>query len=89
MVLTPTARLTRKKAAQALTDHGYPITPGQLSTLVTRGGGPEFHIFGKHAIYVWGPTLAWAEARCKPSRHSSSERDRLDADQRQSTLNIP
>jgi hypothetical protein len=79
MVLTSTTRLTRKQTAQALTEHGYPITPGQLATLVTRGNGPEYDIFGKSAIYTWGPTLDWAQARCKPSRHSSSEGDLLAA----------
>jgi hypothetical protein len=71
-MLTPETRLTRGACAEALTHKGYPITPATLATLASRGGGPEYDVFGRTAIYTWGKALGWAQSRSKP-RHSTSQ----------------
>ncbi len=61
--LTEDTRLQRKAAAAALTAAGYPVSAATLDSLVTRGGGPPYVLFGKHAIYRWGDLLEWARPR--------------------------
>jgi hypothetical protein len=61
--LTENTRLRRGQAAAALTAAGYPTAHGTLDNLVTRGDGPPFVRYGKHAIYRWGELLAWAKTR--------------------------
>ena len=68
---TPEQRLSRDEAAVALTAAGYPITASTLQTYACRGGGPDFDRFNGRPIYVWGPTLRWAEGRRRaPLRQS-------------------
>ena len=69
----PDSLVTRGAGAAALTSAGYPTSPATLATLVTRGNGPGYRIYGKRAIYRWGDLLAWAEAKTTPLRQSSSE----------------
>src|SRR6476646_5474797 len=64
--LSPDSRLRRGEAADALTQAGFPITPGTLANLACQGGGPPFGKWGKIPIYTWGITLAWAKARATP-----------------------
>ena len=64
--LSPDSRLRRCEAADALTQAGFPITPGTLANLACQGGGPPFSKWGKIPIYIWGITLAWAKARATP-----------------------
>jgi hypothetical protein len=59
----PNARLRRADAAKALTAVGYRISAATLASMVTRGGGPRFRVFGNIADYAWGDLLAWAESR--------------------------
>jgi hypothetical protein len=61
--LTPDTLLTRPQAASALTKSNRPISPETLSTLASRGGGPNYRLWGKRALYSWGDLLSWAEAR--------------------------
>jgi hypothetical protein len=61
--LDPDARLTRKRAAAALSDAGYQTAESTLATLATRGGGPTFQKFGPRVIYKWADLLRWAQAR--------------------------
>jgi hypothetical protein len=61
MHLTAKTRLTRGQCADALTRAGYPTTPATLATKASRGGGPEYDVFGRTAIYVWGKALRWAQ----------------------------
>jgi hypothetical protein len=71
------ARLTRKQAAKALTDHGFPTAAGTLSTKASRGGGPPYQLFGRLAIYTWGPLLQWALSTMgKPASTASEHRIR-------------
>ena len=60
------ARLSRKEAAAALTAHGFRVAALTLATKAVRGGGPPYERFGKYTVYVWGPTLKWAQDRLKP-----------------------
>jgi hypothetical protein len=69
----PSARLSRRATAEALTKVGYPLTYSSLCTLATKGEGPLFDKFGPHAVHEWGDALAWAQARAKGKRSSSSE----------------
>jgi hypothetical protein len=69
----PEALLGREAAAAALTAAGYVTSPSTLATKATRGDGPPYRIFGKHAIYRWGDLIAWAEAHTAPLRCSTSE----------------
>jgi hypothetical protein len=71
--LEPHTRLSRGDLAAALTAHGFRITKTTLASLATRGHGPPFQKFGKAVIYVWGPSLAWAESRLSPPVNSTSE----------------
>jgi hypothetical protein len=56
-------RLTRKDAAKFLTDHGYPVTAETLAAKASRGGGPEFVVFGHTSFYWEADLLSWAESR--------------------------
>jgi hypothetical protein len=71
----PNARLTRKATAEALTEAGFPIKAGTLSTKATRGGGPPYELFGPRALYRWGDSLRWAQSRLSLPVSSTSERD--------------
>jgi hypothetical protein len=73
MALDPDTLLSRKRTADALTEAGYPTSPKTLATMATRGGGPPFSKYGPKAIYCWGPTLSWAQARLTPARVNTSE----------------
>lgn len=69
------ALLTRECTAEALTAAGYPVKAKTLATKATRGGGPPYCTFGARVLYRWGSSLAWAQSRLSPSRHSTSEKD--------------
>jgi hypothetical protein len=71
--LSPATKLSRKECADALTQAGYKTSPRTLATKATRGGGPPYQKWGSRAIYTWGPSLGWAEARLSAARFSTSE----------------
>lgn len=73
--LEPDTKLTRKRTAEELVSHGYPITAATLATKATRGGGPPFQRFGRVPLYRWGDCLAWARSRLSPPMRSTSEGD--------------
>ena len=72
----PDALLRRKRTAHALTEAGYPTSEKTLATQASRGDGPPYHRYGRYPLYKWGDALAWAEARLKPARRSTSEHER-------------
>jgi hypothetical protein len=72
MCLTPETRLPRGQCAQALTQAGFPITPATLATKASRGGGPEYEVFGRTAFYVWGKAFRWAQDCAR--RHDAKPR---------------
>jgi hypothetical protein len=57
------ARLTRRDTAAALTAAGFPTAEATLTTLASRGGGPDFVRYGKYALYDLETALAWAQGR--------------------------
>ena len=67
--------LTRERAAQALTDAGYPVSPKTLATKATRGGGPLYSLFSGRALYRWGDALDWARSLTSSPRRSTAEAD--------------
>lgn len=67
------ALLRRQRCADGLTQAGYPISPKTLASMVSRGGGPPYHKFGRTVLYRWSEALAWAEARLSPAQSSSSQ----------------
>jgi hypothetical protein len=71
----PNTFLRRGQLAAALAELGFPIAPSTLATMVTRGGGPPYRLFGRTPIYHWGTSLAWARSRLTAPRSSSSEAD--------------
>jgi hypothetical protein len=75
----PNVLLTRKVAAAALAEAGFPVAEKTLATKATRGGGPPFQKFGPRALYRWGDALQWAQSRLSAPMHSTSEADRATA----------
>ena len=69
--LHPNRLLDRKQVSEALTLAGYRISMSTLATMVTRGGGPPYRLFGRLPLYRWSDALAWAESRMSPPRHRS------------------
>lgn len=71
----PEMRLTRKAAAAALTEAGYPVSSESLATYASRGGGPVFRRWGRYPTYRWGDLIEWAEGRLSRPMRSTSEAD--------------
>lgn len=68
----PDALMTRDAVASALTAAGFPVSGATLATKATRGGGPEYRLFGRKPLYRWADALAWARGRLsKPVTNSS------------------
>jgi hypothetical protein len=65
--------LRRQRCADGLTQAGYPISAKTLASMVSRGGGPPYHKFGRTVLYRWSEALAWAEARLSPALTSTSQ----------------
>ena len=69
----PDAMMTRDALAVALSAAGYPISAATLATKATRGGGPEYRLFGRRPLYRWTDALDWAQGRLSKPVTSSSE----------------
>jgi hypothetical protein len=65
--------LSRRDAAQFLTEHGYKTAPSTLAKLACLGGGPPFRSFGRRPLYQSSDLIAWAQARCTGPRCSTSD----------------
>ncbi len=63
----------RKATAEALTNAGFPVFPATLATMATRGGGPQYQLFGRKPLYRWGDALEWARGRLSKPIRSTSE----------------
>ncbi len=64
--------LTRKEAAEFLTERGMPISWRSLGKFATRGGGPTYRIFGFRALYRPDDLLEWAEGRMSEPRENTA-----------------
>jgi hypothetical protein len=65
--------LSRKEAAQFLTDRGFRTAPATLAKLACLGGGPTFISFGRKPLYREADLIAWAEGRTTGPRRSTSD----------------
>lgn len=76
---SPDTKLNRRATAQALTEAGYPIAEGTLTTMASRGGGPVYQKFNHKPLYRWADALAWAKARTsRPIRRASELMEAID-----------
>lgn len=67
-------RLSRREAADFLTERGYRTAASTLAKLASVGGGPVFEKFGRRPLYTPGSLLSWvAERTSGPVRHTSDE----------------
>jgi hypothetical protein len=41
--------------------------------MATRGGGPQYQLFGRKPLYRWGDSLEWAKGRLSKPIRSTSE----------------
>lgn len=60
--------LTRKEAAEYLTEQGTPVAPTTLQKYATVGGGPEYEIFGNRALYTKNNLNRWVKNKLSPPR---------------------
>lgn len=65
--------LCRDEAAEFLTSKGYTTSKGTLQKYATVGGGPEYQIFGKRALYRPEKLIEWAASKISAPRSSTSE----------------
>lgn len=65
--------LTRKQAAEFLTERGFPVAATTLQKYATIGGGPEYQKFGNRSLYKPEKLIKWAESRIQEPRHNTSE----------------
>jgi hypothetical protein len=65
--------LKRPEAANYLRERGLPITKATLQKLATVGGGPEYELFGIYALYKTASLDAWAAAKLRAPKHSTSD----------------
>ena len=71
----PNARLRRVALAAALNAAGFPVATATLATMATRGGGPQYRLFGRIPLYRWSDALTWAEAKLTAPQTSTSAGD--------------
>jgi len=67
-------RLSRKEAAEYLTNLGYRVASTTLAKLACVGGGPLFSSFGRKPLYKPADLLNWAQSRSSGPRQSTSDR---------------
>ena len=65
--------LKRPEAADYLTERGLPITKSTLQKYAATGGGPPYEIFGIYALYRPPRLDAWADAKLRAPKHSTSD----------------
>ena len=66
-------RLSRKEAAEYLTNLGYRVASTTLAKLASVGGGPLFSSFGRTPLYKPTDLLHWAQSRSSGPRRSTSD----------------
>ena len=67
-------RMDRQQAAAFLSERGYRTGPATLAKLASVGGGPIFESFGRKPLYREADLLAWAQARTRGPRRSTSDK---------------
>jgi hypothetical protein len=66
-------RLSRREAADYLTERGYRTAASTLAKLASVGGGPVFEKFGRRPLYTPGSLLSWVAARSSGPLRNTSE----------------
>jgi hypothetical protein len=67
-------RLTRREAANFLTERGYAVASTTLAKYSVIGGGPAYEKFGRKPLYTETGLLAWVASKTSaPQRHSSEQ----------------
>lgn len=65
---------TKQQASDLLTNQfGLPVASKTLSKLITVGGGPKYHKFGKRVVYLESDLIQWANSRLSLPLNNSSE----------------
>jgi hypothetical protein len=59
---TPDAWMSRKDAAEALTEMGLPTSEKTLQTAATRDPTMPYRVNAKRAEHQWGPTVRWRQS---------------------------
>jgi hypothetical protein len=67
--------LTRRAAAAALTEAGFPTAPATLARKACVGGGPPYRRYGPRVVYRWADLVSWAQSKLSPPIRSTSEFD--------------
>jgi hypothetical protein len=65
--------LTRREAAEHLTQAGFRVSPGTLAKYAVTGSGPPYRKFGCRPLYFPSDLLNWAQSRTTLPRRSTSE----------------
>ncbi|MCK5296017.1 MAG: DNA-binding protein [Alphaproteobacteria bacterium] len=66
--------LTRKEAAEYLTNKGFPISPKTLAKYATVGGSPEYRRFGnRRVVYAVTALDEWAKNKLSAPRFNTSQ----------------
>jgi hypothetical protein len=73
MGLEAERRLTRREAADFLSERGYRVAPTTLAKYATVGGGPIFEKFGRRPLYLPAELLAWVALHSSGPRRSTSQ----------------
>jgi hypothetical protein len=71
----PGTLLTRRQAAAALSEAGFPTAPATLARKASAGGGPPYRRYGPRVLYAWDDLEAWARSRLSAPLRSTSEAD--------------
>jgi len=66
--------LSRREAADYLTERGYRTAAATLAKLACIGGGPVYESFGRKPLYKSADLLAWVASRSSGPRRSTSDR---------------
>jgi hypothetical protein len=65
--------LTRPESAKYLTERGLPITKHTLQKFATKGGGPEYQLWGNKAVSTPHQLDVWADSKLSTPKRSTSE----------------
>jgi hypothetical protein len=65
--------LTRREAAQWLTERGFRTAEASLAKAATVGGGPTYRKFGRKPLYYVKDLEAYVAGRLSRPRRSTSE----------------
>jgi len=67
--------LSRREAAQYVSDCGLPLSKNTLQKYATVGGGPPYRKFGNRAVYRAPDLDAWVRGKLGEPISSTSEQD--------------